>query len=78
VVVGDDTLWLSFTCFTDWSEDSLGDRPRLYETVVQGGGGKIWVEDMGWGWAEMLPARGWDKGSRVGVVDLWILDVYRL
>jgi hypothetical protein len=46
VVVGDDTLWLSFTCFTDWSEDSFGDRPRLYETVVQGGGGKGWVEDM--------------------------------
>jgi hypothetical protein len=26
---------------------------------------------MGEGWAGRLPARDWDKGSRIGVVDLW-------
>jgi hypothetical protein len=68
--VRDDNSWLSFTCLTARSEDSCGDRPRLYETVVQGVRGGGWVEDMGRGWAGRLPARGWGKGSRIGVVDV--------
>jgi hypothetical protein len=29
-------------------------------------GKKTWLG----GWAARLPARGWDKGSRIGVVDV--------
>jgi hypothetical protein len=32
------------------------------------GGG--WEKDMVGGWAGRLPAKCWDKGSRIGVVDV--------
>jgi hypothetical protein len=67
VVVVGDTWWVSLTYLAARTEGCLGDRLRLYETVVQGGG-EGWVEDMGWGWAGVLPARGWDEGSRIGLL----------
>jgi hypothetical protein len=61
---------LSFTHLATQSEDSCIDQPRLYETVVQEGRGVGWEEDMVGGWVGRLPARGRDKGSRIGVGDI--------
>jgi hypothetical protein len=68
VIVGGDKCRLSFTCLATRSEGSCVDLPRLYETVVQVGQGGGWERDMVGGWAGRLPARDWDKGSRIGVV----------
>jgi hypothetical protein len=69
MIVGRDKWWLSLTCLASRSEYSCVDRPRLYDTVQEGRGGGC-EEDMVGGWAGRLPARGWDKGSRIGVDDV--------
>jgi hypothetical protein len=38
--------------------------------VVQEGRGGSWEEDLVGGGAGRLQARGWDEGSRIGVVDI--------
>jgi hypothetical protein len=65
--VGGDKWRLSFACLATRSVYSCIDLHRLYETVVQEGQGRGWEGDMG-GWAWILPAGGWEKGSRMGFV----------